>query len=68
MDVYIVNKIAQETGEHEIHKTSCNFLPGVEERTPIGIFETCHEAIGKAKEFYDNVDGCKYCCPECHNR
>ncbi len=68
VNVYIVDKTENKNGKHEVHKTSCNFLPDVENRTSLGIFENCNEAIGKAKEFYDNVDGCFYCCKKCHTR
>lgn len=68
MDYYYVNKLAQATGEHEVHKTTCNWLPSSENRIGLGYFPSCADAIKKAREYYTNVDGCKHCCPVCHKR
>ena len=63
---YYVNDIAQTTGEHEIHKKDCTFFP--KNNTYLGYFDTCQEAIEKAKTIYSNVDGCHYCCSECDTK
>ncbi len=68
MDYYYVNKNAQATGEHEVHKSSCSYLPSESNRIGLGYYATCAEAVKKAKEYYSNVDGCYYCCPTCHTR
>lgn len=68
MAKYYVNKQAQPTGEHEVHKEDCTYLPTEENRLYLGSFDNCHDAIKKAKEYYDNVDGCYYCSEECHTR
>ena len=49
---FYVNKYAQPTGEHEVHRSNCAWLPDAENRIYLG---SC-------------VDGCKHCCPESHTR
>ena len=68
MPNYCVNKNAQSTGEHEVHKDTCTFLPDKENRINLGSCITCQEAIVKARKYYDNVDGCFYCIPECNKK
>lgn len=65
---FYVNKNAQPTGEHEVHRSDCYWLPDAENRIYLGSFLTSAEAIRKAKTYYTNVDGCAYCCPESHKR
>lgn len=64
--LYYVNKNAQPTGEHEVHKLYCSYLPETGNRIYLGIFINCEDAIKEAKKFYDNIDGCFYCTNECH--
>jgi hypothetical protein len=66
MASYYVNNNAQSTGEHEVHKAGCSFMPS--DRKYLGEYDSCRPAVIKAKEYYSNVDGCYYCCPACHNR
>ena len=68
MSEYYVNKQAQPTGEHEVHKSDCEFLPSEENQLYLGSFNNCQEAIEEAKKHYSNVDGCYYCSRECHTR
>ena len=65
---YYVNKNAQPTGEHEIHKSTCLWLPDMENRLYLGEFDNSYDAKKAAKKYYRNVDGCFYCCPEIHKR
>ena len=65
---YYVNKNAQPTGEHEVHTSICYWLPTPENRILLGDFSTCFEALIAARKYYSNVDGCKYCCPNCHKK
>ena len=66
MGDYYVNNNAQASGEHEVHKEDCKWMPI--NKQYLGNFNNCHEAIKKAKEYYPNVDGCFYCSNECHKR
>lgn len=68
MNHYYVNKNAQPTGEHEVHIDGCSHFADKSNRKYLGYFLTCKKAIIKAREYYSNVDGCFYCCPQCHNR
>ncbi|MEZ7196874.1 hypothetical protein [Pseudodesulfovibrio karagichevae] len=65
---YYVNKKAQPTGEHEVHTSLCSNKPLPENSIYLGEFPTCHGAIAKAREYYEEVDGCYFCCRECHTR
>ena len=66
MDKYYVNRNAQPGGEHEVHKEGCVFMP----KNPIflGLFDNCWDALERAKDFFDDVDGGKFCCEECHTK
>lgn len=66
MKTYYVNKNAQSTGEHEVHAYGCSHMPN--QPLLLGAFNNCIEAIAKARQHYTNVDGCFYCCEECHKK
>ena len=66
MPNYLVNKNAQSTGEHEVHTTTCSQRPKPENQKKLGYFSDCHGAVREAKKYYNNVDGCAYCCPDCN--
>lgn len=68
MALYYVNKIAQPTGEHEVHTSLCPYLPSEQNRKYLGSFDNCAEAVREARKYYSNVDGCYYCCRPCHTR
>ena len=68
METYYLSLVAQTKGEHEVHVASCVYLPERAKREFLGVFENCHEAIKRAKDYFDNVDGCAYCCSDCHKR
>jgi hypothetical protein len=67
-DLYYVNKNAQNTGEHEVHKGDCPVGPLPENSQYLGVFSSCKDAVEKAKEYYANVDGCAVCSPACHTK
>lgn len=70
MHRFIVNRNAQPTGEHEVHDldAACIRLPDSENRRGLGEFSSCQGAVIEAKKLYSSVDGCYYCCPDCHTR
>lgn len=68
MAAYYVNKNAQSTGEHEVHKSGCSYMPDTNNKKYLGDFSSCQEAVIEARRFYSNVDGCYYCCKPCHSR
>lgn len=65
---YYVNKNKQTRGEHEVHMSSCAWLPEAENRIFLGKFSNCSDAVKEARKYYDDVDGCKFCCPACHKK
>lgn len=65
---YYVNKNAQSNGDHEVHKSGCSFMPAPENRIYLGDFESCFPAVRKAKDHYDQVNGCYYCSKACHTQ
>jgi hypothetical protein len=70
MASYYVNRNAQwsgsGTGEHEVHTSICTYLPL--NKTYLGEFSNCSDAVRYAKTRYPNVDGCYYCARACHTR
>lgn len=68
MASYYVNKNAQTTGEHEVHKGDCAYLPDANNRLYLGEFSNCKDAVNEAKNNYTNVDGCCFCSNDCHTR
>lgn len=68
MPNYIVNKNAQSGGEHEVHETTCNYLPDHSNQQSLGYHVNCQQAVKAANEYYSNVDGCAHCCEPCHTR
>jgi len=66
VEKYYVNKVAQNNGDHEVHKSKCNYLPSAEHRLYLGMFDNCRDAVNEAKKFYKQCNGCFYCCRECH--
>jgi len=63
---YYVNKKAQASGDHEVHKFVCSRMPQPENRHYFGDFATCHPAVREAKKIYPTADGCYYCSNACH--
>jgi hypothetical protein len=70
MHQYCVNRQPQPTGEHEVHNlgANCPYLPEYKNQYELGSFSDCSTAISVAKVFYNSVDGCAHCCPDCHTR
>ncbi len=69
MELYYLNKNSQNTGEHEVHKRTCSFLPEERNRVYLGMFTNGKEAVKEAKNIgYSTADGCYHCSPEAHTR
>lgn len=68
MSFYYFNNNADENDFHEVHESNCTFCPSTNNRTLIGYFSNCTDAIEKAKINYPGkkFDGCFFCCRECH--
>lgn len=63
---YYVNKNTQSNGDHEVHRTGCDWLPGTHNRIYLGDFASCGPAVKEAKKHYGQVNGCYYCARDCH--
>jgi len=75
MSKYILNQNQQDSdsGEnYELHnEDTCHHLPDHSNRLAVGNYGNCHDAKRRAKELYPSksadIDGCYYCCNDCHN-
>ena len=67
MKSYYVNKNAQPySNDHEVHVSGCSYFPDSENAQYLGSFSSCHDAVKEAKKYFDDTNGCYYCCNECH--
>lgn len=66
MDYYYVNKNEQANGDHEVHKSTCSYLPHSSNLLALGYFNTCQDAVKEAKKYYRQSNGCYYCSYACH--
>ncbi len=63
---YYVNDRAQANGDHEVHQQSCSYLPAAENRTYLGDFGDCREAVREARRRHPQSNGCYWCADACH--
>ena len=64
---YYVSKNAQANGDHEVHKDSCGWLPLPANRTYLGSFNNCQDAVTEAKKTYPKTaNGCIHCSSACN--
>jgi len=66
MAKYYVHTVAQTNGDHEVHKTGCQWLPSEQNRKYLGEFDNCADAVKEAKKTYPQSNGCRTCSNECH--
>jgi hypothetical protein len=66
MQNYFVNQRPQTNGDHEVHTSSCQYLPT--NRTLLGPFPNCTGAVAAARAHYRQVNGCHYCANACHTQ
>jgi hypothetical protein len=65
---YYVHTIPQANGDHEVHQEDCHYLPLPQNRIYLGEFTNCRQAVTAASAYYSDVDGCRFCSPECDTR
>lgn len=65
---YLANKNAQNSGDHEVHRSDCSYLPKQHNQKKLGEFSSCAPAVAEAKKIYPTADGCYHCSPTCHTR
>ncbi|RAJ04064.1 hypothetical protein LX64_02941 [Chitinophaga skermanii] len=63
---YYVNDNTQKNGDHEVHVNGCYFLKVITNKSYLGEFDTCQEAVRVAKKLYVQSNGCAYCSEACH--
>lgn len=63
---YYVNDRPQANGDHEVHTTTCSFIPAPQNRTYLGDHGSCPPAVRAAKQIYPTANGCYYCSRPCH--
>jgi hypothetical protein len=51
----------QKSGEHVVHTQSCPQLEMTPFRVNLGEYETCDEAMQRAKVLFQHVCGCAQC-------
>jgi hypothetical protein len=70
MHRFIINKNEQANGDHEVHDvtTGCSYMPNSENQVDLGLHASCRGAVAHAKSKWPNarINGCYYCCHECH--
>lgn len=66
MATYYVNRNAQTNGDHEVHTSTCQFLPEPKNQLYLGVFATCPDAVREAKKYYSQSNGCATCSAPCH--
>jgi hypothetical protein len=65
---YYANKHAQSNGDHEVHNSSCSYLPIESNQKYLGDFSNCQDAVKEAKKTDSTADGCAKCSPTCNTR
>lgn len=65
---YYVNDTAQSgSGDHEVHKESCQYFDKIKYRSYLGYFDNCKDAVDEAKKKYPfTANGCYWCSLPCH--
>jgi hypothetical protein len=63
---YYVNDVAQANGDHEVHRDGCQFMPSEQNRTYLGYFDNCAQAVREAAKHHRRVNGCYHCSFPCH--
>lgn len=68
MPRFIVNKKADNKGDHEVHNIDepCSHMPLNENQVYLGWHLTCKEAVKEAKKTYPTANGCYWCANDCH--
>lgn len=70
MPRYIINKNAQPNGDYEVHNatTGCTHMPLPENQIELGNHLSCTGAVQFAKEKLpsNRINGCYFCCNNCH--
>ena len=63
---YYVNNEAQFNGDHEVHIENCPYYLSMKNKTYLGEFESCDDAVKAAKKIHRQTNGCIRCSRPCH--
>ncbi len=67
MPRYYVNMNSQINGDHKVHmEDNCPNAVDHFNKKDLGYHIDCHTAVAEAKNYYIQVNGCYYCCNQCH--
>jgi hypothetical protein len=68
MPQYCVTKLAQSSGDHEVHDVTAQkwCLPQPAHRQDLGYHSACASAVQAAKSYYSQVNGCRWCATPCN--
>lgn len=66
MPIFYVDRKPQRNGDHVVHDMDCRQMPDSYNRFFLGTFFSCHTAVAEAKQYFSQINGCPYCCRECH--
>lgn len=65
---YYVNRKPQANGDHEVHVSTCKYMPDLHNCEYLGEFDSCEAAVREAKKKHTKTNGCYFCCNPCHTR
>lgn len=63
---YYVHKDDHLSGDNEVHRQGCRWMPDKDDREYLGHYDGCKRAVAEADARDYNANGCPYCCPTCH--
>ena len=64
--MFFVSKKVDNNNEHIVHSSNCDYLPLPISRLDLGELYSCESAMERAKEFFENSNGCIHCCLLCY--
>ena len=65
---YYVNDRPKKYGDHIVHREGCYQLATADGAMHLGLFSDCAAALDKARTRYRKINGCWFCCRDCHMR
>ncbi len=64
---YVNNDQTKNPGlHHEVHTEAHAIELNISNKSYVGYFNSEVDAVEKAKEIYEDADGCAVCCPDAH--
>jgi hypothetical protein len=64
---YVNNDSTYNPGyHHEVHTEKHANELMIKNKTYLGYYSNCYDALNEAKKLYHDADGCAICCPLCH--